>query len=170
LLPRRWKRRKNVAFVDEVVDIANRSGATFYAVTLSKENMKHPMTLRQTMPLQLQALVEHFEVECRYHGDVGMIVADWSSHHADEHASSCVASFVASRRLNFHPCVYYASSHATEAIQLADLCAAVFRRSAEGDRNMGTVVDRMTKTCSMPSENRPLTSSGRAFDNAVTLF
>lgn len=95
--------------------------------------MNHQMGLSQTMPLQLQVLVEHFEVECRFHDETGMIVADWSSHHADQHASNCVASFVASRKLNIHPSVYYASSLATPAIQVADLLAGVRRRLAEGD-------------------------------------
>ena len=32
------------------------------------------------MPLQLQALVQHFSVECRHRGEVGLIVVDRSSH------------------------------------------------------------------------------------------
>ncbi len=110
--------------------------ATCYSVTLDKTNMHHPMTLATSMPLQLQALVEHFDVECKAIDRMGMIVADWSAHHQDQHASRCVASFASSRNLQVHPSVYYASSHGSEGIQVCDLLTGVRRRAAEGDNNL----------------------------------
>ena len=75
----------------------------------------HKMDLRTTMPLLLQALVEHFAVECSYHDEMDLVAPDWSSHHFDAYASSCVASFVAApaRRLYLHPSLYYANSLTT---------------------------------------------------------
>ena len=95
--PNPWKRRANREFAFELVRIVGALDGTVYSVAIDKSKMKHPMSLAQTMPLQLRALVDHFEVECRHHGETGMLVAYWSSHQADQHASSCVASFVASR-------------------------------------------------------------------------
>jgi hypothetical protein len=134
--PNPWRRAKNRKFLAELVRILGTVGATTYSATIVKSHLIHPMTLATTMPLQLQCLVEHFDAECKALGAVGMIVSDWSSHQYDQHASTCVASFVASKHLNVHPAVYYASSHANEAIQVADLIAAIRRRSAEGDANM----------------------------------
>lgn len=88
--------------------------------------------LATTMPLQLQVLIEHFDAECRSLDRTAMVVADWSSHHFDQHASQCVASFAASRKLAIHPCVYYASSHSNEGIQVADLLADIRRRTCRG--------------------------------------
>ena len=90
-----------------------------------------------------------------------MIVADWSSHHLDQHASRSVASFVGSRRLDVHPCVYYASSHSSEAIQVADLISAIRRRSAEGDTRLASVDQRLGAITAVPerwpdSEGPPL--------------
>jgi len=136
--PNPWKRRKNRDFTDELIRIVGGLNGTIYSVTLDKAAMKHQMGLHQTMPLQMQALVEHFSVECQHHGETGMIISDWCSHQADQHASRCVASFVVSRRLKIHPCVYYASSHATQAIQVADLIAGIRRRTAEGDTSFVT--------------------------------
>ena len=168
--PNPWKRSKNREFVHEVVRIIGSLGGTIYSVSLDKARMKHAMTLAQTTPLQLQALVEHFEVECRHRKETGMIIADWSSHHADQHASNCVASFVASRRLNLHPSVYYASSHGTEAIQVADLAAGVCRRVAEGDPNLAGIARQMDGTCSLPSGHNGRSFKNRSFQNRIQLF
>jgi hypothetical protein len=126
------------------------------------------MTLATTMPLQLQCLVEHFDSECRALGRTGMVVADWSSQHHDQHASRCVASFVAARRLRIHPCVYYASSHASEGIQAADLIAAVRRRAEEGDPNMIPIDRRLAPI--RGSSPTALTVKGRSFENWITVF
>jgi len=102
--PNPWKRAKNRAFVNEVDRLVRTMDGTAFSATIVKANMHHPMTLATTMPLQLQTLVEHFDAECRSLGRTGMVVADWSSHHHDQHASQCVASFAASRKLAIHPC------------------------------------------------------------------
>ena len=134
--PNPWKRSKNRKFCDELVRLARTLGGTAYSATIVKANMNHPMSLETTMPLQLQALVEHFDAECQALGRMGMVVADWSSHQHDQHASRCIASFVASRGLMFHPGVYYASSHSNEGVQAADIIAGVRRRAVEGDANL----------------------------------
>lgn len=168
--PNPWKRSKNRAFVAELVRIVGSVGGSFYSVSLEKARMNHPMSLAQTMPLQLQALVEHFEVECRHNGETGLVIADWSSHHADNHASRCVASFVASRKLRIHPSVYYASSHTTEAVQVADLVAAIRRRAIEGDTNLAGVDATIAKTRTIPNPTLLRTYNNRIYENQIQLF
>ena len=166
--PNPWKRSRNRKFCAEVARLIEMAGGTCFAVAIAKARMKHPMTLKTTMPLQLQALIEHFDAECRSIGRIGMVVADWSSHQHDQHASRCVASFAASRKLAVHPCVYYASSHANEGIQVADLIAGVRRRVEEGDSNLALLnrALRGVRRCSSPRR----TAKGRAFDNWIDLF
>lgn len=166
--PNPWKRSKNRAFVQEAIRLIQIMGGTMFSATIVKGNMNHPLTLATTMPLQMQALVEHFDAECRTLDRTGMVVADWSSHHHDQHASRCVASFAASRRLAIHPCVYYVSSHSNEAIQVADLVAAVRRRVAEGDQQLAPVDLQLAsiRRTVCPS----LTVQGRRFTNWITLF
>jgi len=168
--PNPWNRRKNRDFAEELVRIVAGLGGTVYSVTIDKSKMIHPMTLGQTMPLMLQGLVEHFEAECRHHGETGLIVADWSSHHADQHASRCVASYVAARRLDLHPSVYYASSTATVAIQVADLFAGARRRVAEGDANLASFGRSLDRTSSLPSGSGLTTFKGRPYRNRIHLF
>ena len=168
--PNPWNRRKNRDFAEELVRIVSTAGGTAYSVTIDKSKMIHAMTLAQTMPLMLQALIEHFEAECRHHGETGMIVADWSSHHADQHASRCVASYVASRRLELHPSVYYASSHATEAIQIADLFAGARRRIAEGDTNLASFGQLLDQTTSLPAGGALQSFKGNPHRNRIQLF
>lgn len=165
--PNPWKRSKNRGFASEVGRLIATMDGTIFSVTMEKSRMNHPMTLATSMPLQLQVLVEHFDAECRALKRTGMIVADWSSHQFDQHASQCVASFAASRRLNIHPSVYYASSHSTEGIQASDLIAAVRRRVAEGDENLRSLDSHYASICgSTPGK----TIKGRDFSNQVTLF
>lgn len=168
--PNPWKRRKNRDFADEIVRILRSVDGTVYSAAITKSRMIHQLTLAQTMPLQIQALAEHFAVECGHHGEMGLIVADWSSHHADEHASHCVASFVASRKLDLHPSVYYASSMGTPAIQVADLIAALFRRAEEGDLGLTQLANDAAGVCSLPLGVRPLTIHQRRYQNRTRLF
>ena len=63
--PNPWKRAVNRHFVDELLRIVSGLGITAYAVTIPKARMHHALTLATTMPLQLQALVGHFDAECR---------------------------------------------------------------------------------------------------------
>lgn len=165
--PNPWMRAKNRDFVQEIIRLVSSMGGTIFSTTIVKANMNHTMTLATTMPLQLQVLVEHFDAECRALGRTGMVVADWSSHHHDQHASRCVASFVASRGLAIHPCLYYASSHSSEAIQVADVFAGIRRRAAEGDMQLALVDQQLAsiRACSPGPTVR-----GRAFENSVTLF
>ena len=168
--PNPWSRRKNRDFVDETIRIIRESGGTVYTVSINKRRMHHPMTLKTTMPLQLQALVEHFAVECVEHRETGLIVSDWSNHHDDAHASKCVGSFVTSRRLRLHPSVYYANSHTTQAIQVADLIAGVRRRVVEGDVRLAGVNRRMAATRTLPDRPGLITSGGRKYTNQIELF
>jgi len=166
--PNPWKRSKNRQFASELARIVRGLDGTFYSATIVKARMKHPMTLATTMPLQLQCLVEHFEAECRARDAMGIVVADWSSHQFDQHASRCVASFVASRKLSIHPCVYYASSHGNEAVQVADLVAAVRRRTAEGDAALSAL--DATFASIRPGAPIPATVTGRPYANYINVL
>ena len=127
------------------------------------------MTLDTTTPLQLQALVEHFAVECVKHNETGMIVSDWSNHSLDAHASVCVATFVISRRLPLHPSVYYANSRTSHAIQVADLVSGIRRRAEEGDTNLHQV-DADLAAIRTLSRSVPATHTGRAYTNRIQLI
>ena len=166
--PNEWKRAKNRDFVNEVLRISLGVGATSYSVCIEKAKMMHPMTLTTTMPLQLQALVEHFDAECRQRSRLGLVVVDTSNHQLDQHASKCVSSFVVSRKLGLHPVVYYAGSKSCEAIQVADLMAAIRRRAVEGDANMLAVASQMAVIG--PSGAVVPTFAGRAFSSQIDLF
>ena len=52
-----WRRRKNRDFIDELTRILGRLSCTSYTAALRKANMLHPMTLKTTVPPQLQARV-----------------------------------------------------------------------------------------------------------------
>ena len=168
--PNPWRRRKNRYFVDEATRIIRESGGTVYTVSINKRRMHHPMTLKTTMPLQLQALVEHFAIECAEHRETGLIVSDWSNHHDDAHASKCVGSFVTSRRLPLHPSVYYANSLTTQAIQVADLIAGVRRRVVEGDVRLAGINRRLAATRTLPECPGLITSGGRTYSTQIELF
>ena len=139
-------------------------------MSINKRRMNHPMTLKTTMPLQLQALVEHFAVECAEYRATGLIVSDWSNHHSDAHASKCVGSFITSRRLPLHPSVYYANSLTTQAIQVADLIAGVRRRVVEGDGRLAMLNHRMAATRTLPDRPGLITDRGRGYTNQIELF
>ena len=122
------------------------------------------------MPLLLQCLVEHFAVECAGRNEVGFVVSDWSSHGLDAHASSCVATFVASHRLPLHPSVYYANSLTTQAIQIADLIAAVRRRVLEGDTRLSGVDREMARIRILSDAAGAITHTGRNYTNQILVF
>ena len=168
--PNPWKRRKNRDLAHELLRIVQEARGTVYTVSIDKRQMHHPMTLKTTMPLQLQVLVEHFAVECSAYRETGLIVSDWSNHHHDAHASKCVGSFITSRRLPLHPSVYYANSLTTPAIQVADLIAGVRRRVVEGDRRLATLNRRMTATRTLRGRPGPNTDQGRSYTNQIELF
>ncbi len=77
------------------------------AASTSQVRAPSPMaTQRTTMPLQLQALIEHLPSSAAQHLSVGAIVMDRSNHPIDAHASHCAASYVVSQDLPLHPTVY----------------------------------------------------------------
>jgi hypothetical protein len=166
--PNPWKRRKNKGFCDEAVRLLSTMGATTYAATMDKQRMNHPMTLATSMPLQLQILAEHFAAECQALGRTGMLISDWSGHQHDQHASQCVASFVASCRLPLHPAVYYGSSHSVEGIQVADLIAGIRRRASEGDANLQNLDARLAGIQTVQVTGR--TCRGRPYANRISVF
>lgn len=168
--PNQWKRSKNRNFIEEIARILGSLGCTVYAVSINKSNMNHPMALTTTVPLQLQALVEHFAVECAEHQETGVIVSDWSNHRLDAHASRCVATFVLSRCLPMHPSVYYANSQSSHAIQIADLVAGIRRRSMERDANLQPIDDIFAGIRTLSSNAAARTHSGRPFANRIPLF
>lgn len=163
-----WRRRKTKRFVQELIRIATTVDVSVYSATISKTRMIQALTLTTTMPLQLQRLVEHFDAECRTLGRMGMIVSDWSTHNLDQHASKCVGSYVRSRNIAMHPCIYYASSHGNEAIQVADLIAAVRRRTEEADSAMVTLDAQFHSV--RPHRVLMPTWSGRAHTNAIRVI
>ncbi len=128
------------------------------------------MTLNTTLPLQFQALVEHFAAECTAMRETGLIVSDWSTHRLDSHASRCVASFVISRRLPLHPSVYYASSLSSHAIQVADLVAGVRRRAIEGDANMQPLDTNLATIRALSTGAMATTHTGRPYTNRIALI
>ncbi len=166
--PNPWRRAKNRHFCEEVVRLLTTMGTTTYAATIDKSRMKHPMTLATSMPLQLQILAEHFAAECQALGRTGMLISDWSGHQHDQHASQCVASFVASYRLLLHPGVYYGSSHSIEGIQLADLISGIRRRATEGDHNLGELDEALSSIRAVEVTRR--TCRDRAFANRIAVF
>lgn len=167
--PNPWNRAKNRNFVQEALRNLGNLDATVYTVTIDKRRLHHKMTLDTTTPLQLQALVEHFAVECDQHRETGMIVSDWSNHSLDAHASVCVRTFVISRRLPLHPSIYYANSRTSHAIQVADLISGIRRRSVEGDRNLQQVDADLATIRTLP-RTAPTTHTGRAYTNRIQLI
>ncbi|MDE0170537.1 MAG: DUF3800 domain-containing protein [bacterium] len=170
ITPNPWNRRKNRDFVAELVRIIGQLDCTVYTAVIDKTRMHHQMSLRTTMPLLLQGLVEHFAVECAYHNETGLVVSDWSSHNLDAHASGCVASFVASRRLPLHPSVYYANSLTTQAIQVADLVAGITRRVVEGDTRLYALGQDLANVRTLVAGSGATTHTGRTYTNWVSMF
>ena len=169
LKPNPWKRALNRDFCEEVARIATTVGATVYSVSICKSNMHNPMTLRQTMPLMMQVLAEHFSAECEELRATGLIISDWSAQHLDEHLSSCVGSYVATQGLPLHPSVYYASSQATVPIQVADLVAGATRMKNEGAARLGPLVEALHRVrVVMPGTLQ--THQGRPYGNSINLF
>ncbi|MCY4068854.1 MAG: DUF3800 domain-containing protein [Acidimicrobiaceae bacterium] len=167
--PNPWNRAKNRNFVYEMLRILGSLDASVYSATIDKRRLHHPMTLNTTMPLQLQALVEHFAVECQQHRETGWIVSDWSYHSLDAHASECVRTFVITRSLPVHPSIYYANSRASHAIQVADLIAGIRRRSAEGDKNLQQTDADLAAIRTLP-QAAPTTHKGHAYTNRIQLI
>ena len=167
--PNAWNRQRNRSLVSSVIEILKDLDCTVYTASINKANMHHLMTQRTTMPLQLQALVQHFAVECKYRGEVGLIVVDRSSHNLDSHAIRSVASYVTPRRLPLHPTVYYADSTTSQAIQIADLISGARRRALEGDADMRTL-DNDFAALRPPALGRLRTHTKRRWTNRIVVF
>lgn len=168
--PNPWRRSKNRRFLAEARRILGNFDCTVYTASIDKRRLKHPMTLATTAPLQFQALVEHFSVECMEHSETGLIVSDWSNHGLDAHISQSVAGFVISQGLPLHPCVYYASSLGSHAIQVADLIAGIRRRVLEGDTNLGTLDRALADIRTLPQSTAAASHEGRPYINRITLI
>jgi hypothetical protein len=65
---------------------------------------------------------------------------------------------------------YYASSLATEAIQVADLFASISRRVVEGDIDLADLARGLDRVCSLPGTGRGVTFKGRPYRNRIQLF
>ena len=169
LVPNAWRRSKNRQFLAEAMRILGDLDCTVYTVSIDKRRLMHSMELRTTVPLQLQALVEHFSVECTTWHETGLIVSDWSNHDLDAHASQSVGSFVVSRRLPLHPTVYYANSLNSHPIQVADLIAAVRRRAIEGDANLEPLDDQLAAITGL-DRIAATTHAGRPYTNRIVLI
>lgn len=167
--PHLWKRPRNQQLAGEIVDILRGLDCTVYTASIDKARMNHPMTQRTTMPLQLQALIEHFAVECAQHLSVGVIIMDRSNHPIDAHASHCAASYIVSQDLPLHPTVYYADSVTSQAVQVADLVSGIRRRVLEGDTSLYSV-DASLGGLRPGAQRWPLTCTGRRWTNRITLF
>ena len=167
--PHLWKRPRNQHLAGEVVDILRGLDCTVYTASISKARMNHPMTQRTTMPLQLQALIEHFAVECTQHLSGGVIIMDRSNHPIDAHASHCAASYAISLDLPLHPTVYYADSVTCQAVQIADLIAGVRRRVLEGDTSLRSL-DASLGALRPSASDWPPTHTGRHWTNRIALF
>ena len=167
--PHLWKRPRNQQLAGEIVGILQGLDCTVYTASISKGRMHHQMTQRTTMPLQLQALIEHFAVECAQQLSVGAIIMDRSNHPIDAHASHCAASYVVSLDLPLHPTVYYADSVTSQAIQIADLISGVRRRVLEGDTSLRSV-DASLGALRPAAYGWPPTHTGRRWTNRIALF
>ena len=167
--PNEWRRQRNQALVQEVFKIIDELDCITYTASIDKAKMRHPMTQRTTMPLQLQALVEHFAVECAHRGEIGVLVMDRSDHGLDAHASRCVASYASSHRLPLHPTVYYADSTTSAAIQVADLITGIQRRAVEGDDAM-QLLDTGVGATLLQTLGRRRTHRGRRWTNHIVVF
>ena len=167
--PHLWKRPRNQQLAGEIISILRGLGCTVYTASISKARMHHRMTQRTTMPLQLQALIEHFAVECAVHLAVGAIVMDRSNHPIDAHASHCAASYVVSQDLPLHPTVYYADSVTSQPVQIADLISGVRRRALEGDTSLRSI-DTSFGALRPDTYHWPPTHTGRRWTNRITLF
>ena len=167
--PHLWKRPRNQRLAGEIASILRGLDCTVYTASISKARMHHQMTQRTTMPLQLQALIEHFAVECAQHLAVGAIVMDRSNHPIDAHASHCAASYVVSHDLPLHPTVYYADSVTSQPVQIADLVSGVRRRVLEDDASLRSI-DASFGALRPDAPHWPLTHAGRRWTNRIALF
>ena len=168
--PNPWRRSKNRRFVAEVLRIIDGLDCTVYTAGIDKSRLKHSMALGTALPLQAQVLAEHFSVECDLENSIGIVVVDRSSHHLDAHTSSSVASFIATNKLPLHRGLYFAASHTSEPLQVADLLSGVRRRCIEGDQSLADVAMAMTGVCNVTTHADATTHAGRSFRNEILLL
>ncbi len=164
------RRSKNRHFLGELVRILADLDSTVYSASLDKRRMHHPMDIETTTGLQMQALLEHFSVECRAFNTVGAIVSDWSSHQLDAQASKSMATFVLSSSLPVHPTLYFADSSSSHAIQVADLIAGIKRRELEGDPTLMPIVTDLVGVRSTIPTDASVTHNGRPYRRHIRVF
>ena len=164
------RRSRQALLVDELAGTLSRLKCTTYTVSIRKDSTHHELSLKNTMPLQLTVLAEHFAVECQTRGENGILVSDRGGYALDSHASQQVARFSTARDLPVHPCVYFADSLGLPAIQLADLIAGARRRAIEGDRNSASIAARVAAIRSLPDDSNLQTQGGRPYETQIDLF
>ena len=168
--PKRLRRSKNRNFLTEMCRILQALDCTIYSASIDKSRMHHRMGLQTTTPLQMEALLEHFAVECQALKATGIVVSDWSRHHLDAHASQCVATYTISNSLPIHPTLYFANSSSSHAIQVSDLIAGIRRRELEGDRAIASVANQVAAVNAGRSMGARRTHKGRRFTNQIRVF
>lgn len=167
--PNALKRSANRSMVEETIKILALLGCTTYSATINKARMRHVMAKTTTAPLLLQALIEHFAVECAQRRETGIVVMDRSSAKLDAHATRCVTSYVAAHGLPLHPALYFADSASVPEIQAADLIAGIRRRSSEGDAGLNGIDERIGAL--RPAILRQMrTHKRRRWANRITVF
>ena len=170
LPPNAWRRSKNRQFLAEALRILGQLDCTVYTVSIDKRRQLHPLALDRSVTWQLKALVEHFSVECAHHDETGLVVSDWSNQPLDAKASQRVAGFVITERLPLHASIYYANSRSSHAIQVADLVAAVRRRSIEGDTNLRRLDSDLAAIRTLPDDIGATSHTGRPYTNRIVLI
>ena len=168
--PKILRRSKNRMFLTEMWRILQRLDCTTYSASIDKSRMHHRMGLQTTTPLQMQALLEHFAVECQELNTTGIVVSDWSSHHLDAHASQCVATYTISNLLPIHPTLYFANSSSSHPIQVSDLIAGIRRRELEGDPAIASIADLLATLNAGSSMDARRTHKGRQFTSQIRVF
>lgn len=133
LTPDNWQRAKKRRFCFELAAILRRNDCRVHAVTLEKAKANDDLTEEKFVPIMLQRVVGKFHHQVEGGRDTGSVVLDWSTHQMDHHITRCVISMTVVRRMeSLIGGVTYGSSAALPPLQIADIIASTFRRSAEG--------------------------------------
>ena len=133
LTPIQWQRAKKRKFCFDLAYILGRNGCRVHAITLEKSKAKDALTEEKFVPMMLQRLIGKFHYQVEGDGDTGSVVMDWSTHELDHHVTQCVISMTVVQRMDaLVGGVSYGSSAALPPLQVADILASTFRRSAEG--------------------------------------
>ena len=133
LTPDNWNRSKKRNFCFELAHILGRNGCRVHAITLEKSKATDALTEEKFVPMMLQRLIGKFHHQVEGDRSTGSVVMDWSTHELDHHVTQCVISMTVVRHMDaLVGGVSYGSSAALPPLQVADILASTFRRSAEG--------------------------------------